>query len=285
MTGVQTCALPISSKITEIPRYKVNKIAQHDVFSDVERSSLFIGMSDGARIDFFRRHHQSISNEQVLLSYHVDQLKCNEMVTKLESDCREGDRFRIVFLMDDFCASGSTLIRVKEETGVISGTLKQLENKTFPQKEIKDGKEILVEPTLLNCLLSTDCKVYLCPLLATQKAVDHIESHVHKLDSLLKDIKVKPVSVLDDNLHFSDNTSPIGALCKKYYQKRMGDKHTKDVTFGYKQCGLPVVLHHNTPNNSLYILWNRLATEPNAGNLSFEPLFKRIERHKSNRED
>lgn len=281
---VRNLQLNLTSEQTNIPRYKVNKLTNSPVFKKIERGSLFIGMSDGARIDFFRRQHLSISNEQVLSSYHVDQNKCDDMVKKLKKDTGE-KRFGMMFLIDDFCASGSTLIREKKTTREITGTLKQLEKKVFPQRSIVDGKKILVEPKMIESLLSQECKVFLCPLFATKGSVIHLKTMVTKLDSLLKNIQIIPASILDDSLRFSDASTPIGTLCEKYYQKRMGDEHTKDVTFGYKACGLPVVLHHNTPNNSLYILWNRRAVKANESSASFEPLFKRIERHKSNRED
>ena len=44
---------------------------------------------------------------------------------------------------------------------------------------------------------------------------------------------------------------------------------------GYKQCALTVVLNHNTPNNSLPIIWQpkREGSDP------LYPLFYRITRH------
>lgn len=281
---VRNIQLDIVSEITSIPRYKITKLANHDEFKHIERSSLYIGMSDGARIDYFRRQNQSISNEQVLTSYHVDQSKCSEMIKKLEEVHGPGSRFRTMFLIDDFCASGSTLIRENDEKEM-KGTLRQLEKKVFPQKKLSGEIEEFIEPTLLSTLLSEDCKVYLCPLLATKKSVDHIESLTPKLDSLLNGLKVEPVTILDEELHLDDPGSAIGEFCEKYYQERMGDEHTKNVTYGYKNCGLPLVLHHNTPNNSLYILWNRRAADNDGDSPSFEPLFKRIERHKSSREE
>ena len=278
---VRNIQLDIAAQEAGLPRYKVKKIRDSDELKRIQRSSLYIAMSDGARIDYFRRR-ASIGNEQVLLSYHVDQYKCNEMLKKLCDTCGEGAKFRLVFLIDDFCASGSTLIREKD--GKLNGTLRQLETKTFPYLSEENGQKQILNPSLPEYLLSDDCKIYLCTLLSTQKAVDHIRSHICKLSSQLNKIEVLPVSILDDALCFRDKTSDIGKICSKYYQERMGDEHTGNVTFGYKECGLPVVLHHNTPNNSLYLLWNRLAIEPQNGLHSFEPLFKRIERHKSSRE-
>jgi len=281
---VRDIQLDLASKESLIPRYKINKLLRSAIFKQIERSTLYIGMSDGARIDFFRRQNQSISNEQVLASYHVDQHKCSDMIKQLQTDCDADVKFRLVFLIDDFCASGTTLLRYKVNKGEITGTLTQLEKKTYPLKEEAQGVVTWSEPTMLDLLLEKDCSVYLCPLLATKKSTQNIEEHLPKLNSLLKNLVIKPVSILNENLQFNDKNSDLGKLCIKYYQDRMGDEHTKDVTFGYSNCGLPVVLHHNTPNNSLYILWNRRAKKPFGDEAAFEPLFKRIERHKSTKE-
>jgi len=276
---VRQVQFDLASEDENIHRYKVNKIAKSEALRNIERSSLYIGMSDGARMDYFRRKHKTIGNEQVLTSYHVDQHKCNDMIKKLEETCGVGSRFRLAFLIDDFCASGTTLIRSKD--GKIKGTLRQLESKTFPHRVEQDGKEILLEPTLLDTLLSDSCRIILSPLLATQKAVEHIRGYCPSLSSQLRNLTISPTAILNENLNITDPESPIGCLCDKYYQERMGDEHTGNVKFGYSSCGLTLVLHHNTPNNSLFLLWNRLASEATDSEPSFEPLFKRIERHKS----
>lgn len=270
----------IVSSTENIPRYQVNSIAQSLFLKEIESCSLYIGLSDGARMDYFRRQNKAVGNEQVLTSYHVDQHKCDDMIKKLENSCGKGKRFRLVFLLDDFCASGTTLIRISE-SGDIKGTLSRLENKVFPIVEGKGKEQKVIKWSLLNRLLSEDAKIFLCPLIATKNAVDHVRSSRNYLTSQLRNIEMRPVSILDDKLSITSTGNPIGDLCERYYQNRMGDEHTGDVTFGYKNCGLTLTLHHNTPNNSLYLLWNRLATEPDGCNQSFEPLFKRIERHRS----
>ncbi len=280
---VRQIQFDLVSREQGIPRHKVSLIANSDALEKIERSSLYIGMSDGARIDYFRRQNIKIGNEQVLSSYHVDRYKCDDMIKNLEKDCGDGKRFGLVFLIDDFCASGSTLIRT-QENGNLKGTLSQLEAKNFPREKIENGKEIIVKPSLLDTLLSHNSEIYLCPMLATQKSVDHIQSLVHRLSSNLKNLKVRPAAILDESLSVNSGKSPIGNLCVNYYQDRMGDEHTGGVTFGYKKCGLILTLHHNTPNNSLYLLWNRRAIEAEGPCPAFEPLFKRIERHRSTKD-
>jgi hypothetical protein len=46
---------------------------------------------------------------------------------------------------------------------------------------------------------------------------------------------------------------------------------------GYANCALPVVLEHNTPNNSFPLLWAETARANGAH--AMEPLFFRRDRH------
>lgn len=50
-----------------------------------------------------------------------------------------------------------------------------------------------------------------------------------------------------------------------------------DMKLGYANCALPIVLDHNTPNNSIPLLW---AETPGANNVHpMRPLFHRRDRH------
>jgi hypothetical protein len=77
------------------------------------------------------------------------------------------------------------------------------------------------------------------------------------------------------------------ALTQKYYNPKIQTKHTlvggvKHLGLGYGACGLPLILHHNTPNNSLALLWAEAASgEDDADQRLREmrPLFRRRQRH------
>ena len=64
-------------------------------------------------------------------------------------------------------------------------------------------------------------------------------------------------------------------------ENHVEDEHVEDsVCFGYKGCGLPLVLDHNTPNNSVALLWAQ--SGDNVGvNHTMKPLFARRKRHSS----
>lgn len=77
----------------------------------------------------------------------------------------------------------------------------------------------------------------------------------------------------------------ILALCDKYYDPGLDErleKHLKQsgittVKYGYADCVLPLILDHNTPNNSIALLWAQ--TTASAGRHSMDPLFLRRDRH------
>ena len=61
-------------------------------------------------------------------------------------------------------------------------------------------------------------------------------------------------------------------------KKSFVDKHFeigrgKEPYLGFSDCSLPLVIYHNTPNNSFPVLWYSWEDEVN-------PLFPRVTRHK-----
>ena len=71
---------------------------------------------------------------------------------------------------------------------------------------------------------------------------------------------------------------PIHGLIDRYYDHSVFDEHfekggTEDAKYGYAAGGLPVVLHHNTPNNSIALLWSY-------DDRDVVGLFPRVQRHK-----
>jgi len=74
------------------------------------------------------------------------------------------------------------------------------------------------------------------------------------------------------------NHEGIFDICKKekYYDKELiEDKHTqKNIQLGFSDCALPLILEHNTPNNSVPLLWTYDYSD------IFKGLFPRIPRHR-----
>lgn len=71
-------------------------------------------------------------------------------------------------------------------------------------------------------------------------------------------------------------------LVEKYYDPSIQSPHTnvggtEDVRLGFGACALPLVLEHNTPNNSVVLLWAE--TDGEKGTHPMPPLFRRRQRH------
>ena len=87
------------------------------------------------------------------------------------------------------------------------------------------------------------------------------------------------VHELDDDLRLARGSGdPMEALVEKYYDPAIQDEHTSvggtdDIKYGFAKCGLPVVLPHNTPNNSVALLWAEINQQ--------RALFPRVQRHRS----
>jgi hypothetical protein len=73
-------------------------------------------------------------------------------------------------------------------------------------------------------------------------------------------------------------------ICDAYYddqlyqrlKKHCDEAGQKHMRYGYADCALPIIMEHNTPNNSVSILWAE--TDGKLGR-AMNPLFRRRDRH------
>jgi hypothetical protein len=96
-----------------------NERSRH-LFERKRRQVLFIGLSDGARIDILRRANAGVlANDQVVLATHIDVEKWIDLGDKLRRDrlfeAGENPRFEMVYLVDDFTGSGTSFVRRKKD--------------------------------------------------------------------------------------------------------------------------------------------------------------------------
>lgn len=258
----------------DIPNHRVTKIVHHKRFEELRIKSLYLGLSDGARTNELRRASgNAISNEQIWQAYELGEDKADEMTTDLiETLQRNGfsaehARFNLIWLLDDFSGSGNTYIRYDANKGVFKGKIRKI------YERLHRGD--LVDPT--------HYEVFLLLYVATRQAVDHIEYWSERFTSEFgyKPLQIRVLCPIEPDVALTHNVSPqLGDLLanKTYYDSRATDKHiavggTEDARLGFAECALPVVLSHNTPNNSVYLLW---------GPESFSPfgLFPRMSRHR-----
>lgn len=84
-------------------------------FKRIKRRSLFIGMSDGRRIDIMRRANSGrITQEQVVPMMNIGTEKWLDLAKKIKEADAGDEQFEHVYLIDDFTASGTTFIRFKD---------------------------------------------------------------------------------------------------------------------------------------------------------------------------
>lgn len=257
-------------------KYHVKKIISSKIYKDTLRQSLFIGLSDGSRIDQLRRFAQ-LNNEQVLTSYFVDEEKINDLITKLV-EYNNTNKFTSIFLVDDFTASGTSYARIKTNSVEIKGKIISFLKKIF----IHSPNEKLSE-LIDNKSISINIVFYI----ATDYALRQIENIINKFiteNNIKLNFTINAVQRIDDTVKESilKDFSLISLIKNpKYFKQSIVDKHyeingnVEMPYLGFNECALPLVLNHNTPNNSLPIIWF-----PEDEENQIKGLFPRITRHK-----
>jgi hypothetical protein len=263
------------SQILGLEDYEIEKIIKSKEYKTLLRQSLFCGMSDGARMEVFRRANSGvISHEQIYLTYELSFEKADKMKHELVADLKNrlavekveevDSKFKRVVLLDDFSASGTSYLRI--DGSKLKGKIAALYESIFKKEELADVFDVKQ--------LKVHVVIYLC----TQQAKDMIEGNFVHLESEFgnkPELTCLHVIPNSDKLNEVNDTD-IVQLCVKedYYDKKvLEDKHTgKDVRLGFGNCALPVVLAHNTPNNSVPLLWSYDVAK-------FKGLFPRIPRH------
>lgn len=265
--------------ISVAERY-VARIATSKEYRALRRQCLFLGLSDGARIDTFRRStNPELSHEQIWQTYEMSPEKGGSILLKLREDLQsilgpsgkiDTSLFRMVFLLDDFSGSGRTYLRKEDDGERLAG-------------KIAKFRDQLKSADRLGKLVNTDdLYVGIVLYIATKHAVDHLKPLLSELfqpfQKLSRDIHV--VNLLEDAVSLDDTRDEnFLGLSESYYDSNVEDEHTReggtDVKRGFAGCALPLVLSHNTPNNSMFLLW------ANPDELDIRGLFPRVSRHRS----
>jgi len=220
---IQDLLMRQAAKLLGCAEWQVARIRASKEFKILLRQSLFLGMSDGAHTDVFRRNNPDISNEQVRQTYEISKGRAKEMLAKLAEDLepilgripRDAEAlFRNVFLLDDFSASGISYIR--RESGGIGFTGKV--SKFFQAVSAEEGE-------LHQLVDQRNLHVGLVLYVSTDYAQAQLRRNGRELFGEIPFV-VSSVFGLPDALRIEmTKDSGFYPLLEKYYDNSIENKH------------------------------------------------------------
>lgn len=271
-----------------LPTYRVLADPVARAATDLlRRQTLFMGLSDGARIDIVRHSNAGLlTNEQLVIATQVDKDKWQDLLKNLREDIKNpAARFRLVYLIDDFMGTGTSFLRYNSEKQKWSGKLLKFKESIDGTVKALDGEQIFADGWEL-CIHH---------YIGTSSGAQAVEKRLVQAGDSLKgegwasSVRFTFGTILPEDL-------PINAvagrydeflkLTQSYYDPIIRTPHTDvgEVThlgLGYGGCALPLVLEHNTPNNAVALLWAETDGGDRAGvhAPAMRPLFRRRQRH------
>ena len=275
----------LAAKKLDCSLYKVNKIENSNEYKGLMRKTLFLGLSDGARTDVLRRFNPFISHEQVLPFYLIPTDKYRDLMDELKNDLliidrdmfgSDDNKFMNLVLLDDFTASGTSYFK-HDGLGNFKGKVKKILASLIDERKLG---------SLFNM---SEVNIILVIYIATERAISVINSAIESWkssNSHYDDIRIhfKPVFRLTDKICITQDETELCKILEKYFDGsiltnsyRKG-KHANPY-LGFDEGGLPLILNHNTPNNSVSILWNEMRSNTTNNNSQIG-LFPRVSRHK-----
>ncbi|ABK05007.1 conserved hypothetical protein [Arthrobacter sp. FB24] len=257
-----------------IPSWSVKKIASSPEFLSRQRRTLILGMSDGARLDKLRRA-SPLSTEQFHLVSTVDDEKASDMSAKLaealESMNLPGEaKFSLVIVVDDFSGSGTTMLR-REGDGW-KGKLPKIHNHVTNLKT--------------SGVIAEDAHVIVLLYLLTKLAQSQLAARMAEAGYLEPEVSLVAAHTFDDDFPLTENSDPeFWKLCSAYFREEWDNAHSGlagDLSHGFGGSALPLVIHHNAPNNAPPIIWKDESIEGRKSDDSLSEwlgVFPRHERH------
>ena len=254
----------------------------------LRRQTLFMGLSDGAHTDTIRHANSDLlGNEQFVQGTQVDTEKWRDLIENLRKDLNEPDaRFRLVYLVDDFAGTGTSFLRFDEKTEKGKGKLIRFKESVQSANRARDGDKLFEDGWVL-------CVHH---YVASSHAAGAIQERLKRLAGngdfpedwaqathpsfgmvLPQDLPINAVAGRHDDFI---------ELTRTYYDPAIRTKHTDvggvtHLGLGYGGCALPLVLEHNTPNNSVALLWAETdgSVRDGVSAPAMRPLFRRRQRH------
>ena len=254
----------------------------------LHRQTLFMGLSDGARIDTIRHANSGVlGNEQFVQGTQVDTEKWRDLLDNLRKDLDDPNaRFRIVYLVDDFAGTGSSFLRFDDKAAKWKGKVVRFKDSVIGANGKLDGDKLFEDGWVL-------CVHH---YVASSAAAEGIQERLNKY-AVSGDFPEDWVGatyatfgvVLPHDLPININGEhheDFIELTRTYYDPVLRTKHTDvggvtHLGLGYGGCALPLVLEHNTPNNSVALLWAETdgGIRDGVPTPAMRPLFRRRQRH------
>ena len=267
--------IKLTAEEIDIPIWEIRRIINSKEYELMRRQTIFLGLSDGAHMDLFRRSNPVLSHEQILRSHEISEDRAQDMLKELEKSITiilskkpssNEVKFRNVFLLDDFSASGLSYLRI--ENGEYKGKIANFFNNACDY----NGK-------IYDMFDHSKLYIGLMLYISTEKAIKKLRM---KCKKMFKDVNfsINAVYILSDSIKINEeDNKDIIKIMEKYYDSSIETKsyHVGKMEkpwFGFDECCLPLILNHNTPNNSVPILWFDQ-------NCKYRGLFPRVSRHGS----
>lgn len=248
-------------------------------FNRLLRRCLFVGLSDGSRIDILRRvNSPQLVQDQFIPMLDIGDEKWLDLGDELTKALGRGTCFDNIYLIDDFTASGTTFIR--QVDGKWKGKLNKFNDLVVKARaQLRDRFPILDGYALhIHHYVSTDqARIALEARVSTARM--NLVSRSFDAVTITEGLR------LPASLKMSGGPDlPILELCDQYYddhlyqrlKKHCDEAKQTSMRRGYANCALPVVLEHNTPNNAISLLW---AETTGRDGHPMHPLFRRRDRH------
>ena len=225
----------------------------------LRRQTLFMGLSDGARIDTIRHANSGVlSNEQFVQVTQIDTGKWRALLQDLRGDLEESDaRFRLVYLIDDFAGTGTSFLRYdrcdQKWKGKFSRFMKSVEiaNRDLGADRLFDDNwELSVHHYVASSAAAKAIRAGL------QSSTPVLHEGNATVDASFGMTLPADLPISSDDSRYSD----FVRLTAHYYDPIIRTRHTdiglvRHLGLGYGGCALPLVFEHNTPNNAVALLW------------------------------
>ena len=247
-----------------------------------------MGLSDGARIDTIRHANSGVlGNEQFVQGTQVDTEKWKDLLDNLREDLDDTSaRFRIVYLVDDFAGSGTSFLRFDEKAAKWKGKLVRFKESVNAANSVL-GADRLFQDDWSLCV--HHYVVSAAAAVGIEKRLDRFANSEECPEEWAGSTCATFGMILPTDLPINANGEgheEFIELTRTYYDPVLRTKHTDvggvtHLGLGYGGCALPLVLEHNTPNNSVALLWAETEGGIREGVpvSAMRPLFRRRQRH------